>query len=144
MYRTFDRYDRTSSVKDHLVYRIPGQEIVEMEGAFIELDAPEKFEGFVVSDFSGHRFFGFFSDHFPNLQGVWPQENPVVTKNDYLRQVEKLVAQCAAGNVEKVVLSRVKQVDLKGSTAKGTNEITLFQALQEAYPNAFCYAFRSG
>lgn len=127
-------------MKDHLVYRIPGQEIVALEGAFLELDAPEQFEGFVVSDFSGQRFFGFFPGGVPDQHAVWPHENPVIAKNDYIKQVEELVAKCATDQVEKVVLSRVKQVDL----AKDANEMTLFQAMQAAYPYAFCYAFRSG
>jgi len=63
------------------------------------------------------------------------QDNFSSTRAGYINLVQQVLADIAAGNMQKAVPARVKQIDLK----PGFSPFDLFHSLSEAYPNAFVY-----
>ncbi len=63
-----------------------------------------------------------------------------VSHSDYLFQIDQILKNIETGNFEKVVLSRVKNVDGNYVPLLGN----IFARLIESYPNAFVYIFNAG
>ncbi len=83
-------------------------------------------------------------DALKSLQPLKPNpeafNNGVVSRNDFMSQVEAIKSQINAGIFEKVVLSRIKVIE-----RKYRNKLTeIFQLLTALYSNAFIYLFNSG
>lgn len=120
-----------------LKYRLPHQKVVEINGSFQKVNDISAFEGMVISNFEGTEFYGFF-------EGL-SEENAlsilrpiVVSKEMYLFQLEHFIESLKTEQVEKAILSRVKQVQNDKE-----NLDLLFDKLESNYPNAFCYYFDS-
>ncbi len=63
-------------------------------------------------------------------------QTPVVTdKSTYLKQCRRMVTAFEKGKLEKAILSRIKETKL----ARSPDLMLLFQALCQAYPNAFVH-----
>lgn len=68
-----------------------------------------------------------------NWQQLTQQPSPAVSQQNYEVQVQAALAAIARGPLQKVVLSRIKQVPLPADT----HPATLFEKLCAAYPQAF-------
>ncbi len=119
---------------DFLDYRIPGEEKVRRGGEFKILESGEKPEGFVVSDFTGEKVYQFF-DHGDRSYINHP--DPIATKRSEYRKSAKAFIEHLKEHGGKAVLSRIKSVPNPKSRE------AFFDALCEAYPNAFVYTFSS-
>jgi isochorismate synthase len=120
-----------------LIYRIPNQLIVEIVGVFKKLESPEYFNGFIVSDFEGKNFYGFFDGENGEMYKI--QEIPVeINKNIYCETVKKILNYFDEFKIQKTILSRVKNIEFNAD-----NLWNLFYEFSKNYPNAFCYAFDS-
>jgi isochorismate synthase len=126
-------------MSDFLAYRIPGEMQVSRTGCLKELIPTDELEGFVFSDFTGERRFGFVENEVIfdkwHLHGNIPE---IISKEEYLRQAQELIQQMKKGEVEKIVYSRVKSVPIR---EQNLNE--LFIKLSDAFPNAFVYLLSS-
>jgi isochorismate synthase len=117
-----------------LKYRIPGQPIVELHGAFCLLDNPQSFEGFLLSDFQAQKFYGFVEGASePGFQS--PQQPIVISEDAYLNLAHEFIHYLQDLNIGKAILSRVKAIP-----ANHTTQNDLFLQLEVNYPNAFCYS----
>lgn len=124
-------------MQTHLTYRLPNQPIVKKVGVFKKLDSPEMFEGFIVSNFEGTEFFGFFEDEINELQTI--RDTPVViSQSAYIDLANEFIHYLQDHLIGKAVLSRVKKVEFNEA-----NLNDFFLQLTEKYPKAFCYFFDS-
>ncbi len=119
---------------DLLDYRIPGEDKVRKAGEFKLLEPGQVPEGFVVSSFTGDKVYQFF-DHGDRSFINHPE--PIATKISEYRKGAKAFIKHLSENGGKAVLSRVKAVPLP------KNRDDFFDALCDAYPNAFVYSFFS-
>ena len=122
-----------------LYYRIPGQAVQAVSGEFFELELHQRdqFNGFVVTTAQGDRWFGFQEGK--TVSAKYEMMRPFVASQQmYLDHASFFVEQIQSWGHGKAVLSRVKEVkEVKHDL------ISLFNALESNYPNAFCYAFSS-
>ena len=122
-----------------MAYRIPGEMKVEKTGFLEDLAFTDELEGFVFSDFSGKKRFRFVEKTATfdkwHVHGDIPD---VISKEEYIRQARGLIQQMKAGEVEKIVYSRVKSVPLRQH-----NLLELFHSLSDAFPHAFVYLLSS-
>lgn len=119
-----------------LTYRFPQNSIVRQQGVFKKIEEPELFEGFIISDFEGKNFYGFFENETGEI--VSEIEKPIViSQSAYCDLATEFIHYLQDLDIGKAVLSRVKQADLK------TNQEELFLSFTERYPNAFCFSFQS-
>lgn len=120
-----------------LTYRFPGEPVIEKTGTFRKLDNPALFEGFIVSDFEGVNFYGFF-------EGEAGEEIPaielpvVIGKSAYCDMANEFIHHLRVHNIGKAVLSRIKYVEFDEG-----QRLDLFRKLAERFPCAFCYSFDS-
>ncbi|WP_346864467.1 chorismate-binding protein [uncultured Draconibacterium sp.] len=107
----------------------------------------EKYPSFIISpDIYAVKYLS--EEQYDELQSL--EALPVLSDNshlpvavdhdDYIGQIENIIAQIEQGNFEKVVLSRVKV--MSGSYISRLAEI--FDELTVAYPNAFVFIFNAG
>lgn len=87
------------------------------------------------SDYDSLKTYDFFpiqsdSSHIPDS----------VSHNEYISQIDQILKHIETGNFEKVVLSRVKNIDGNYVPLLGK----IFARLTESYPNAFVYIFNAG
>ncbi len=124
-------------MQTHLTYRLPNQPIVNKVGVFKKLDSSEIFEGFMVSNFEGTEFFGFFENEINELETT--RDIPVViSKSAYIDLASEFIHYIQDHSIGKAVLSRVKKVEFDD-----VNLNSFFLQLTEKYPKAFCYCFDS-
>jgi isochorismate synthase len=124
-------------VQTLLIYRFPNNSIIEKKGIFKQLDNPELFEGFIISDFEGNNFYGFYENESGEELSV--KEGPIViSQSAYFDLAHEFIHYLQNFNIGKAVLSRVKQVDFQEQ-----DRLNLFYKLIDKYPNAFCYSFDS-
>lgn len=120
-----------------LIYRFPNDSIVEKKGVFKQLNHPESFEGFIISDFEGNNFYGFYENEFG--EQLSDKETPIViSKSSYCDLAHEFIHYLQDADIGKAVLSRVKQIDFKEQ-----DRLSLFYKLADKYPNTFCYSFDS-
>ena len=122
---------------DQLKYRIPGEQVKEDEGAFLEANELEGTQGFIFSDFLQEKIVVFHSgrtvskDHRVNKPFA-------ISKEEYLEQGVQFLNELKKNELGKAVFSRVKVVSIDAGTKEN-----LFDALCHAYPNAFVYELQS-
>lgn len=120
-----------------LIYRIPGSKIVEKKGVFKNMDTPEVFQGFLISDFERNNFYGFYENEVGEEQGS--VEKPIViSKSAYCDLAYEFIHYLQDCEIDKAILSRINEVDFNSNSA-----VQLFQNLVKKYPNAFCYLIES-
>lgn len=120
-----------------LTYRFPNGEVVSKTGVFKSLVNPEKFEGFILSDFEGCKFFGFYENEEDEQEDN--QDAPIViSESAYCSLAHEFIHYLQDHSIGKAVLSRVKHVNFDAS-----DRLELFHRLIEKYPAAFCYTFDS-
>lgn len=120
-----------------LIYRFPNDSIVEKKGIFKQLNHPESFEGFIISDFEGNNFYGFYENESGEELSV--KEIPIViSKSAYCDLAHEFIHYLQDAGIGKAVLSRVKQIDFKEQ-----DRLSLLYKLADKYPNTFCYSFDS-
>lgn len=120
-----------------LTYRFPNESIIEKRGVFKRLDHPELFEGFIVSDFEGSHFYGFFEGAENEI--ISDFESPIViSKSAYCNLADEFIHYLQDHAIGKAVLSRIKKVEFNEK-----ERLKLFQNLCEKYPQTFCYSFDS-
>jgi isochorismate synthase len=118
-----------------LIYRFPGQEIIQKTGCFQLLESEIK-EGFIVSNFDGSEKYIFSENQTDSEIKILAKEIQSVSKADYLFQGTKLVAAIRHLGIQKTVLSRVLIQEF--DTLK---TLDLFHLLEQNYPKAFIYCF---
>lgn len=120
-----------------LIYRFPNDSIIEKRGIFKQLNSPESFEGFIISDFEGSNFYGFFENE--SGEQISDKETPIViSQSAYCDLANEFIHYLQDSDIGKAVLSRIKQVDFDE-----TERVNLFHKLASKYPNTFCYSFDS-
>lgn len=123
--------------QDFLQYRIPGEDPVLKEGAFQLLKKGETPSGFVVSNFKGEEVYQWV----PRGDGSWAiYPEPEETSRSQYEKSAKAFVKHLKKHGGKAVLSRVKKVE----APEVLERQEYFDALCEAYPNAFVYMFLSG
>lgn len=122
---------------DQLKYRIPGQQVKEDEGVFLEADELEGVKGFVFSDFLQEKIAVFYSGK--TVSNDRRLNKPfAISKEEYLEQGSQFLNELKKNELGKAVFSRVKVVSIDSGTKEN-----LFDALCQAYPNAFVYELQS-
>lgn len=123
-------------------YRIPGEKVVEQNGAFILADKKENPSGFILSDFQMNTVYQFLPSEMPLKKKhvyFFQRKTPVVlSKDNYLLRARYLLQMMQMSAVLKVVFSRIKKVAFD---EKKTHDF--FEALVKEYPNAFVYLISS-
>lgn len=118
-----------------LIYRFPGQEIIQKTGCFRLLDTEIK-EGFIVSNFDGSEKYIFLENENDSEIKILDKEIQSVSKAEYLFEGTKLVAAIRHLGIQKTVLSRVLTQEFDTSKT-----LDLFHLLEQNYPKAFVYCF---
>lgn len=121
-----------------LTYRFPNEQIIEKKGAFRKLDHPGSFEGFIVSDFEGVNFYGFFENEKEKVQREQFEQPIVLSKSAYCDLAFEFIHYLQDRNIGKAILSRIKRVDFHED-----RRLELFRKLSHKYPKTFCYTFDS-
>jgi isochorismate synthase len=125
---------------DLLQYRLPGKEIQFKKGIFYPCALEDINSGFVVADFQGKQWFAFEEksfDHFLFHEGNF--DVPIVTgKDEYFSKCKKVIDYLNDSDLEKLVLSRVKKVNVEKLDLNN-----YFIRLCQNYPNAFVYLISS-
>lgn len=122
-----------------LIYRFPGEAIVHKKGYFKHYNSIDEInEGFVLKSFNKPGIYHFTEsvgedDHY--YEGNLPKET---SKDEYLHSASQALIQLKSGNLQKVVISRVKSTPFNLSEAN-----VAFEKLTVTYPNAFVYLFSS-
>jgi isochorismate synthase len=116
-----------------LSYRFPGEEIVRVNGDFIEVDNFD-IQGFVITDFNQKKKFVF-------KEAAPQKENQAalpfcIDEAAYFKQATQLIKDLNRGIADKIVFSRIKEVEL-GLTSPEQ----LFERMLKAYPQALVYYF---
>lgn len=126
-------------ILSRLKYRIPDSTIQIREGYFKELlpDEQEAYEGFVVSDFSLNKVYGFKEGDSQKEEEFAFTKPDCIAKQQYLELAERYVRSISQGDLKKVILSRIQEEEL----TKTPDE--LFEVLEQEYPNAFVYLIQS-
>lgn len=125
------------NLQTELLYRFPNGEIQHKRGVFRLVDQPSIFEGFIVSNFEGTACYGFFENEIGEEEAIL--EKPIViSESAYIDLAFEFIHYLQDNSIGKAILSRIKVVDFKD----GDNKL-LFHQLLEAYPNTFCYTFKS-
>lgn len=123
---------------DFLKYRLPGENVVSQTGHFSEQPDSLEPEGFVVTDFLHQRIYTFTKSNEPAEFHVSDRVPVVISPRDYQIEAQALLNSFPLFEVEKAVLSRIKQVPFSIEQAE-----QLFEKLLEAYPKAFVYLVSS-
>ena len=124
-------------MKSFLKYRFPGQSIVEKVGSFVRIENFEIANGFVVSDFLGEHLYQ-YSESESSIAFKYELLKPVsIQKDEYLKMGHRVLEALQNNEVEKVVFSRVKTVQLSSFDL-----IEAFNLLEKKYPSAFVYCFQ--
>ncbi len=125
---------------ESLKYRIPGNSTIELEGKFVALQSWSNFNGFVFSNFEGTEFYGFSaeSSDLNKRISVYKKVPFVISKEDYLKDAKALIQELRTKKMAKVILSRVKKVNLEE-----VNQDVVFHRLLDKYPEAFVYSIKS-
>lgn len=119
-----------------LKYRIPNQEVVEVLGAFRELDITDVKQGFVVTNFDKSKAY-VFEEGAISLSCL-PENRPLCySKEEYLDKANQFIQKIQSDGLSKAIFSRVK------SHVSEKSGEQLFDALAIAYPNAFVYLISS-
>ena len=129
-------------MKDILFHRFPGEKSCKYTGEFTLLDSLEEVKGFIVSSFDKKQKYLFKeSGDFEkgNIVFYSSKEKPfLVSKTQYLEQAETYIDLIKTSDVDKAILSRVKQVALIDKDFE-----KVFDNLCQTYPNAFVYLISS-
>lgn len=125
---------------ESLKYRIPGNSTIELEGSFSALQSWNNFNGFVFSNFEGTEFYGFSTENVAvkKTSTVYPKLPFIISKDVYLKDAKDLIEQLRSKKMDKVILSRVKKVNLDE-----LSQDDVYQRLLEKYPAAFVYSIKS-
>lgn len=123
---------------DLLYFRYPQQKIQRKTGSFRLLDKDTSTATFVISDFEKNNLYG-FEEHDGDGQLHFRTQAPyTVSKKEYLIGGEQLLRAMETYEMQKVVYARVRKTSFQGAKAPA-----LFNALCDAYPNAFVYLVSS-
>jgi len=123
---------------DIIIYRVPGEAVVEKYGEFcIDYDTKEP-NGFVVSEFVSNAIFSFQEGIEKGDLSFQTEEPYIISKEEYLKDADRVLAAFDSTKLQKVVLSRIKKVDFDESKSEN-----LFHELVITYPNAFVYFISS-
>lgn len=127
---------------DKLIYRIPGEAIVEQNGTFSLQDKVSKISGFVVSDFILNAIYVFKEDQNANskknklfFQRKVPKS---ITQNEYIFLTKQFLSVFNLFGVAKAVFSRIKKVNFDEKKT-----FQLFESIEKEYPKAFVYLVSS-
>ncbi|MDB3906437.1 chorismate-binding protein [Crocinitomicaceae bacterium] len=119
-----------NEIPDIVFYRIPGENVVSKMGALQLVEKGETPSGFTVSNFKGDQVYQLIEGKQSEFTGLPKIES--TTKEDYLKAAKNIVEYLKI-HQGKAVLSRLKEV-------QGPEDVKeYFNALCEAYPNAFVY-----
>lgn len=120
-----------------LQYRIPGQEIVRSHGVFLPVKSIRDLQGFVVSDADAEHFYAFHpmkqAREVLHPNKIKPHNMDQASFTQAVLKIQRAIDQLG---LVKMVLSRVISKPLEH-----TKPTDLFEALCDAYPNAFVYYF---
>lgn len=120
-------------------YRIPGSEPVCLKGAFRKIDALENFEGFCISDFLGDQILGFVEGKsIGTSQKTWNVLPKVINHSEYINQAETFIEELKVNQINKAILSRIKEVRQDGFEQQRS-----FERLCDTYPETFVYSIQS-
>lgn len=131
---------------EFLAYRFPNEEIQVFQGSWNEVrmeNLLSETSHFVVSDADGKKFYQFKANSSALLGDlVLPshalQNEYEISHDDYLRALNGLVSDMKEQDVKKVVYSRVINIPFKLKQLQ-----SLFQRLEDDYPDALIYLFYS-
>jgi isochorismate synthase len=125
-------------LSDILKYRIPGESIVEKTGQFtIDYDTKEP-NGFVIGDFISDAIYIFQEAPVKGELSFLTEKPYIASQEEYLEESVKVLEAFDPFGLQKMVLSRIKQVDFDESKSE-----KLFHELVKTYPNAFVYFISS-
>jgi len=117
-----------------LLYRFPGKEIVQKMGSF-EKQASISSAGFIVSSFNGEEKYLFVEKE--QQASEIPNKTIIsISKEEYLKQGNKLINAIQHLGIQKTVLSRIETQDFDSEKT-----LDLFYLLEKQYPTAFVYCF---
>ncbi len=123
---------------DILKYRIPGESIVEKIGEFnIDYDTKDP-NGFVVGDFISDALYNFQEGIGEGELSFLSEEPYIISKEEYLKDADTVLATFDSTELQKVVLSRIKKVHFNEAKS-----VMFFNELVKTYPNAFVYLISS-
>jgi isochorismate synthase len=123
---------------DILKYRIPGESIVEKTGHFtIDYDTKEP-KGFVIGDFISDAIYIFQETTVKGELSFLTEKPYIASHEEYIEESVKVLEAFDSFGLQKMVLSRIKQVDFDETKSE-----LLFRELVKKYPNAFVYLISS-
>ncbi|MCR9173660.1 MAG: chorismate-binding protein [bacterium] len=115
---------------DIVFYRIPGEQVASLMGAFELVREGEIPKGFVVSNFKGDTVYQLVEGKMASFEGLPPVE--VTSKEEYMKSAHNFIDYLKE-HEGKAVLSRLKKI------ARPEDIQSYFNGLCDAYPNAFVY-----
>ncbi len=131
-------YSTGLTLADILKYRIPGELIVEKIGTFsIDFEKKEP-NGFVVGDFISDALYIFQEGIGEGELSFLSEEPYIISKEEYLKDADTVLATFDSTELQKVVLSRIKKVHFDEAKS-----VMFFNELVKTYPNAFVYLISS-
>lgn len=125
-----------------LLYRFPGEAIEAFEGKWINTtltDLSKERDVFVISNADGNTLQAFLpsksvAPNTVNITFPQQQEQKILSKESYIDRLENLLSEMKGNDVEKVVFSRIERRNWDSSKA-----LSIFNELEQAYPNAMVY-----
>ena len=122
---------------DFLHYKLPNSTPVYKTGKFLSLAALESYDGFLVTDFTKSRLFGFEES---DCEASFHFSKEVInetSKEEYFEVGNQMLSLIQNRSLEKVINSRIKKIDLEVDLSD------LFNKLASENPDAFVYLISS-
>ncbi len=125
---------------DFLYYRFPQKEAVYQCGLFHPIEELKNYQGFFIRPFQSDVTYGFqVQENSVTTKAHDAKEKPfTISRREYLMETEGLVNSFDMFQIQKLVYSRVKKVNVQRGF-----DVSFFDHLCELYPNAFVYAVSS-
>jgi len=122
---------------DTLIYRIPNEKTIALDGSFKEVDAYRNVEGFIVTSFNKEQKYVF--EIGAEEGSLYLDEVNVVCQShaEYLESASDFLNGIRSKNMDKAVFSRIKKMPFR------KNAKQLFYQLCEQYSEAFVYLVSS-
>jgi isochorismate synthase len=128
---------RKIDLADTLIYRIPNEKTIALDGSFKEVDSYENIEGFIITSFNKEQ--KYFFEIGTEEGRLYLDEIDVVCQShpEYIESASSFLNGIRSKNMDKAVFSRIKKMPFR------KNAKQLFYQLCEQYPEAFVYLVSS-
>lgn len=122
---------------DILTYRIPNQNIIQLKGAFKEIECFKDLNGFILSSFDKKKKYHFVESENSQVTSFSTETPVCYSQHQYHELGSTFLNQLKEQKLSKAIFSRVKAVNLE------MEPFELFNQLCTAYPDAFVYFISS-